>query len=143
MLRVDTATNTVAATIPVPGGPVGVAFGAGSLWVSSDDGKVARIDPATNSIVATISTQDTGGYVAFGGGAVWVTNPGHEGQADGTLTRIDPATNGVTASVIVGAWPWRLAYAGGSVWIGLWRRPDRGPGQRHHECRPQPRDRGR
>ena len=119
VMRIDTATNTVAATIPVPGGPVGLAFGAGSLWVSSDDGKVARIDPATNSIVATIQTQDTGGYVAFGGGAVWVTNAGYEGQADGKLTRIDPATNGVTASLIVGSWPWRLAYAGGSVWIGL------------------------
>ena len=119
VLRVDTATNTVAATIPVPGGPVGVAFGAGSLWVSSEDGKVTRIDPATNSIVATIATQENGGFVAFGGGAVWVTNAGHEGQADGRLTRIDPATNGVTASVTVGAWPRRLAYAGGSVWVGL------------------------
>jgi YVTN family beta-propeller protein len=119
VLRVDTATNTVAATIPVPGSPVGVAFGAGSLWVSSEDGKVERIDPATNSIVTTIQTQDSGGYVAFGGGAVWVTNAGHEGQVDGRLTRIDPATNGVTASLVVGSWPWRLAYAGGSVWIGL------------------------
>jgi YVTN family beta-propeller protein len=119
VLRVDTATNTVAATIPVPGRPVGVAFGAGSLWVSSEDGKVARIDPATNSIVTTIQTQDTGGYVAFGGGAVWVTNAGYKGQADGMLTRIDPATNGVTASVTVGTYPWSLAYAGGSVWVGL------------------------
>jgi YVTN family beta-propeller protein len=123
VLRVDTATNAVAATIPVPGGPVGVAFGAGSLWVSSDDGKVARIDPATNAIVTTIATQDSGGYVAFGGGAVWVTNAGHEGQADGMLTRIDPATNGVTASVTVGSRPIELAYAGGSVWVGLFGTP--------------------
>ena len=119
VLRVDTATNTVAAVILVPGGPVGLAFGAGSLWVSSEDGNVARIDPATNSIVATISTQDSGGDVAFGGGAVWVTNPGQEWGDKGRLTRIDPATNGVTASIVVGAWPWSVAYAAGSVWVGL------------------------
>ena len=142
LLRIDTATNTVAATIPVPGGPQGAAFGAGSVWVSSLDGNVARIDPATNSIVATIATQDSGGDVAFGGGAVWVSNAGTEWWDDGRLTQDRSGDQPDRRER-----RHRRRRAGPPCVRRRQRldRPeqqDRGPGQRRHECRRRPRDRG-
>jgi streptogramin lyase len=96
-----------------------MAFGADSLWVAGEGGKVARIDPATNQVVTTIPTQPTAGFVAFGAGSLWVTNPGTTGAGDGKVTRIDPTTNEVVTTVNVGDDPETVVLAGGSVWVGL------------------------
>jgi YVTN family beta-propeller protein len=117
--RIDPATNALVTRIPVPGDPVGAAFGFGSLWVSTGDGHLVRIDPATNQVVMTIATQESGAYVTTGGGAVWMTYPGHKGLADGKVTRVDPGTNQVVASAIVGENPEMIGYGAGSVWVGL------------------------
>src|SRR5688572_6738985 len=54
---IDTAVNTVAATIPVAGGPYGVALtpDGSRAYVSSFFGHtVTVIDTATNTVIATI-----------------------------------------------------------------------------------------
>lgn len=127
VVRVDTTTNQVATSIAVTGNPIGLAFGAGSLWIGCGNGIVARVDPATNGVVATTQAQDTGGFVAFGANAVWMSNAGHEGMSDGKVSRIDPATNTVVASVTIGSvGPYAdpIAFAGGSVWVGLTGTPE-------------------
>jgi streptogramin lyase len=89
------------------------AFGAGSLWVTEDDGVLARIDPNTGAIRKTIHVGGNLDAVAYGDGAVWVAN-----TLAGTVTRIDPATNsvvkrltGVTGNVS------RLDAGQGAAWI--------------------------
>ena len=71
------------------GGPTGIVFGAGSVWVTNSlDGTVSRIDPGTNSVVATIPTGNGPAALDADDSGVWVSN-----QFDGTVVRIDPTTN--------------------------------------------------
>jgi len=47
LLRIDPATNAIAATIPIGEDPAGVAVGEGAVWVvSRKDSEVSRIDPS-------------------------------------------------------------------------------------------------
>jgi streptogramin lyase len=98
------------------GGTVaGVAFGAGSFWVSVEDYTLARIDPASRRVTATVRLdgQHLPGAVVVAGDAVWVF-------ASGLLQRIDPAANRVVHTLAVGPQevePGRLAAGAGAVWL--------------------------
>ena len=77
--RVDPATNTVAARIPVAAtgaGPAGVAVGAGAVWVPvAIPGALWGIDPATDKVTSKIPLdQPLSGSisVAATGDTVWV-----------------------------------------------------------------------
>jgi virginiamycin B lyase len=53
--RIDPATNSIVATIPVGLDPFGVSVGEGSVWVANRTGfTISKVDPATNGVVATI-----------------------------------------------------------------------------------------
>ena len=112
--RIDMKTNEVVATLPI--GPAqsegGVATGAGSFWMVSDQkGVLSRIDPATNKVIAEIPVPEKSAAVNFGEDAAWVTTP-----AANTLTRVDPKTNQATATVAVGPGPRFLTVGAGSIW---------------------------
>jgi len=112
--RIDMKTNQVVATLPI--GPAqsegGVATGAGSFWMVSDQkGVLSRIDPATNKVIAEILVPEKSAAVNFGEDAAWVTTPGAN-----TLTRVDPKTNQVTATVAVGPGPRFVTVGAGSIW---------------------------
>src|SRR5208283_2721270 len=112
--RIDMKTNQVVATLPI--GPAqsegGVATGAGSFWMVSDQkGVLSRIDPATNKVIAEIRVPEESAAVNFGEDAAWVTSP-----AANTLTRVDPKTNQVTATIAVGPGPRFLTVGAGSIW---------------------------
>jgi virginiamycin B lyase len=112
--RIDMKTNEVVATLPI--GPAqsegGVATGAGSFWMVSDQkGVLSRIDPATNKVVAEITVPEKSAACNFGEDAVWVTTP-----ATNQLTRVDPKTNTVTATIEVGPGPRFLTVGAGSIW---------------------------
>jgi YVTN family beta-propeller protein len=112
--RIDVKTNEVVATLPI--GPAqsegGVATGAGSFWMVSDQkGVLSRIDPATNKVVAEITVPEKSAACNFGEDAVWITTP-----ATNQLTRVDPKTNKVTDTIEVGKGPRFLTVGAGSVW---------------------------
>jgi virginiamycin B lyase len=112
--RIDVKTNEVVATLPI--GPAqsegGVATGAGSFWMVSDQkGVLSRIDPATNKVVAEITVPEKSAACNFGEAAVWITTP-----ATNQLTRVDPKTNKVTDTIEVGKGPRFLTVGAGSVW---------------------------
>jgi YVTN family beta-propeller protein len=112
--RIDMKTNEVVATLPV--GPAqsegGVAIGAGSFWMVSDQkGLLSRIDPSTNKVIAEIAVPEKSAAVNFGEDAAWVTTP-----SANTLTRVDPKTNQVTATIAVGPAPRFLTVGAGSIW---------------------------
>jgi DNA-binding beta-propeller fold protein YncE len=97
--RIDPSTDRVVAAIRVGGIVLGIALGAGRVWVarpSQGPGEVIRIDPRTNRVDGPpIKVAPGPEQVAFGGGAVWVQNTSPE-----SVVRIDPATGRV--STIVG-----------------------------------------
>ena len=113
VIRVDPATNRVVARIKTGRGPIGVAFGAGSVWVANWlANTVTRIDPATGKALATIKVTATGPEgMAFGASSLWVSNKA------GSVSRIDPRTNRQVALIKVRPEPRYLAVGAGSVWV--------------------------
>ena len=76
-------------------GLVGLAAGAGSLWVASKEaGEVLRVDPANGHVQARIAMKSPW-WLAYAAGAVWAVSD------QGGLARIDAATNSVTATAPV------------------------------------------
>jgi hypothetical protein len=115
VLKVDPKTNRVVDRIPVYTAS-GVAFGHGSVWVTSASyGLVTRIDPQTDQVVAKIEVGRGAVDIATdeGSGAVWVAGlylpKDYEGRdnpkysEDRKLTRIDPQTNRVVAEIPIEA----------------------------------------
>jgi YVTN family beta-propeller protein len=70
--QIDPRTNTVTRTVPVGAGPFGIAYGAGRIWVSSEDGTVTSIDPEAARAIATVRVGGTPQGIAVGYGRVWV-----------------------------------------------------------------------
>jgi YVTN family beta-propeller protein len=117
-------------TIPVGAGPLGLAAGAGAVWVPNiGDGTLSRIDPTTNTVVATI---DVGANpadfqtvasmpiaVAASDTAVWVTryNGSDATHLVRDLLRIDPATNAIVATIPLDVTPHFIALGDGALWI--------------------------
>jgi YVTN family beta-propeller protein len=111
--RIDAASGTVLADIPVGPIPNSIAVGEGAVWVGNEgDGSVSRIDPSTNQVVATIPIGRKGFLrLAAGEGRVWVA-----ACLDKIIAVIDPAANRVSGSVEVDSC-WNVALGGGAVWV--------------------------
>jgi YVTN family beta-propeller protein len=116
---IDTASNSVVATIAVGMQPIGVAVNATATRVyvtNRGANTVAVIDAANNSVIAAIpvSAQPTGVAVNRAGTRVYVANFGANG-----LTVIDATRNAVVAVVTVGDSPFGVAVnpAGTRVYV--------------------------
>jgi DNA-binding beta-propeller fold protein YncE len=72
--RIDPATNSVTATIRVPGVPDAIVAAGGGVWVTSESTRtILRIDPKTTRIVARIRPgSQPGGLAAADDGTIWV-----------------------------------------------------------------------
>lgn len=117
--------------LPTAGIAVGLAFGAGGVWVASGGGNtgsapsLARIDPASGRILATINVTGSGvgrqvrvlnGGISFAAGRVWISrdSPGPYGD----VVSINPATNRVDGRpVTVGTGPVTVLAAFGALWV--------------------------
>ncbi|GAA2344856.1 hypothetical protein Scani_33530 [Streptomyces caniferus] len=101
---IDTATNTVTATIPTGAAPTFVAIspdGTRAYVTINADGLLSVIDTATNAIVADVAVAGASVVAASPDGTrVYVS-----GQPTNTVSVIDTATNTVTATVPVGDAP--------------------------------------
>jgi YVTN family beta-propeller protein len=74
LTRIDPATNSVEATIPIGGNPAGLAVGEGSIWIADPSTRsVVRVDPETNRVVARIEVGARPRGIAVGGGSVWIS----------------------------------------------------------------------
>ena len=110
----DPVTGRVAASVPVGSAPVGVAAGAGSIWVTNGaDGTVTRIDPRGPHVEQTLAVGSSPAGVAYGAGAVWVAN-----ALDGSVSRIDPRANQVVQTITIGGRPIAVTVGAGAIWIG-------------------------
>ena len=105
---------SVSAPIEVGHGPLRVAAGEGSVWVTSaTDGTLIRIDPRAETVVGQPIRLRAGvSGVATGEGAVWVSSP-----RAGQVLRIDPESGRVTERVEVGGRPGAIVVGGNRVWV--------------------------
>ena len=93
--------------------PSGIAFGAGSVWVSlAASNSVVRIDPAIDSVVQSIGVGNAPGSLEASEEAVWVVN-----TLDETVSSIDPAAGRVTSVEAVGDGPAGIVALGSEVWV--------------------------
>jgi YVTN family beta-propeller protein len=116
---IDTATNTVTATVNVGTGPGGVAVtpdGTKVYVANFYSNNVSVIDTATNTVTATIDgfSNPTGVAVTPDGRKVYVTNPGESSYSpppylSGNVSVIDAKTNTIITTVNVGLLPGGVA----------------------------------
>lgn len=105
---IDTATDTVTATIPVGNYPTGVAMSPDGTKVYITNGydyggnTLSVIDTATNTVTATVNVGDWPLGVSFtpDGKKSYVAN-----AKSNTVSVIDTTTNTVTATISVGTYP--------------------------------------
>ncbi len=100
--------------LPRPG-PLRLAIGAGSLWISSHDtGQVQRIGFISSKAGNPIRVGGGPSGVTVGGGRVWVANAGGD-----RVTEIDSATETVLSALEVGARPAGVDAGTNTVWVAL------------------------
>jgi len=102
---INTADNTVTATVAVGGWPCAIAVNPAGTRVyvaNSDDDTISVIDTADNTVAATVSVGDGPCAIAVNpaGAFAYVANFG-----DDSVSVIDTADNTVTATVSVGNMP--------------------------------------
>jgi YVTN family beta-propeller protein len=74
LTRIDAATNSVEATIPVGGEPAGIAVGEGSVWIADPGTRsIIRVDPKNDRVVARIRVGARPRGIAVGDGSVWIS----------------------------------------------------------------------
>ena len=138
-IRVDARTNSVADTITIPApfdtngcrmSQGSAVVGAGSVWINSSCGAIARIDARTGKatmldISGDVSDPKKVALKTFGTSAMWLSN-----SMDGII-ELDPATNKVVSHIPLNSlnamWaPQRILTATpGQLWVIA---SDAGPG---------------
>src|SRR4029453_10478186 len=81
----DPASRQLLAEIPIGVVASDLTADAGSLWVSSDSGRVTRIDMATNRVAGTFQVHGRAPAAAGGFGSVWIGD-----TASAALLRLQP-----------------------------------------------------
>jgi YVTN family beta-propeller protein len=100
-------------TIPVGGGPHGLAFGNDALWIADGDARrVVQIDPGANKVQNEIDVGNAPTAVAFAGGALWVAS-----GVDGTLDRIALGRVPGRRTIPLGSNSTAMAAGAGALWV--------------------------
>jgi streptogramin lyase len=105
---------SVSEPLPIGEGPLRLASGERSLWVTSaGDGTLSRVDLATERVAGSPLRLGRGiSGVAVGEGSVWVSSP-----RTGEVLRIDGDAGAVEDRIDVGGRPGAIAFGGGRVWV--------------------------
>jgi DNA-binding SARP family transcriptional activator/outer membrane protein assembly factor BamB len=113
LTRINAAGNATASFRPEPTstGRLALAYGAGSLWIGSQDGALSQLDPNTGRIAAVIHGIGRPNAITVDARGVWIAE-----ATRAALLRIDPTTGRITASVPIGGIPNAVAVGAGSVW---------------------------
>jgi len=115
--QIDPRTNTLIATIRLPGNPcAGLALGAGALWVPlcAKPNGLARVDLRTREVtlVAGIGPADREGGITTSPDSVWLIV-----DRSATLARIDCASSHVRQTVHVPPGSYNPLYSAGQIWV--------------------------
>ena len=118
LVRIDTATDAVSATIPVRGACGEVAADSQQVWVSGGMPPpvcapgVSLIDPATDSLVTHLTAGGPSSANALGSGGFWFG-----ADTSDLLNRADTATNTTVGQLKLPGSPGSIATGFGSVWV--------------------------
>jgi class 3 adenylate cyclase/ABC-type transport system substrate-binding protein/predicted Ser/Thr protein kinase len=107
------STSRIALPKPSDGSranPHGIAYGAGSLWVSQGQ-RILRLDPESGKVRATIPASDAW-ILRFGEGALYAATP-----YNGDFFKVDPASDTVSWRSHIHPWLGDLLPAAGWLWL--------------------------
>jgi YVTN family beta-propeller protein len=118
LLKIDPATNRVAATLDLQA-PDWVTPDESALWVSEENGSIAKVDPSTLTVEARLAVGQNPLHTSLVGTTLWVPN-----IDDSTISIIDRGTN--TVSTMPGPdGAISVTTTPGAVWVSgtseLWR----------------------
>lgn len=124
LTRVDASGKAMGAFRPEPSstGRLALAYGAGSVWVGSQDGSLTELDPRTNEVIAVRRGVGKPAAIVVGGGAVWIAQ-----ATSDRLLRVALAGHRAIGSVPIGGAASDLAAGDGAIWAvtpeegSLWR----------------------
>jgi DNA-binding beta-propeller fold protein YncE/predicted Ser/Thr protein kinase len=104
---------SVSEPIAVGRGPLRLAVGANTVWVTSaGEGTLTGIDVGSNEVIGRPLPVGIGvAGVAVGEGSVWISSP-----RSGQVLRVDPFARR-TVEIRVGGRPGAIVYGGGRVWV--------------------------
>ena len=116
VVRIDTATDKIVATIPVRAACAMMTATDDVVWVAGGGGDgcagvIIKIDPTTNSVVKTISLAGDTGALAIGSGSLWY------GSAPGVLGKVDSAAGTSAGQMVLPGTPFGQALGFGYLWI--------------------------
>jgi DNA-binding beta-propeller fold protein YncE len=113
VVRVDPATNSAVAHIPVGDGPADIAFDESNVYVIDHrDRTLFRIDERTNQskLVGTIPG-DAPERMVFVDGRLWITGRGTD------LLEVEPSSGNVLRTVEIGAGGIDVVASGSTLWV--------------------------
>ncbi len=105
---------SVSDPVPIGKGPLRVATGARSVWVTSAaDGTLSRVDLDTNAVSGRPLPLEPGlAGVAVGAASVWVSSP-----RSGDVLRVDGDSGRIERRIHVGGRPGAIVFGGDRVWV--------------------------
>jgi DNA-binding SARP family transcriptional activator len=111
--RVDPSGATTAPFRPEPRsrGRLALAYGAGAVWIGSQDGSLSELDPSDDHTIAVARGIGKPQALTVAGGAVWIA----EATSDEVL-RLMTARPRTRKPIPIGGMPDDLAASDGSVW---------------------------
>jgi streptogramin lyase len=121
LLRIDPASNTVAAKLDLPSESEDPFFAEGFVWITSfGHNALLKINPKAMTIAATIPVGPKPRFLTAGAGAVWTLN-----QGDGTVSRVDIAAGKTVATIECGLQGpgGEITFGAGAVWATLFNIP--------------------
>lgn len=112
VIRVNTVTGTVGASVRLGAPAVAVAAGLGSVWALDSSSTLYRIRPDTARIIRRFAVGATAAFnVWVGGGSVWVAD-----DQGASVLRVAPATGSVKR-LPVGDGPADIAFSDAAAWV--------------------------
>jgi hypothetical protein len=113
VMRVDSASGDVLASVDGIAGPTGIAVTDEAVWVAANrSSRVVRIDRATDTIAAQVMIGVGRPHsIVAGPGGVWTSN-----GTGRSVSRIDPATTALVATIPLDDIAYDVEIAGDSVW---------------------------
>jgi DNA-binding SARP family transcriptional activator len=116
VLRIDPGRNAASGRVRVAG-PIGIALGFGSLWVTTQDERILRVDARTLKLVYA---QDIGHQAFFpvvAHRSLWAVVAPAPGSNVPEVWQLHPGTLARTSSIALPrAFPYQLTDGGGAVW---------------------------
>jgi DNA-binding SARP family transcriptional activator len=109
LLRIDPTADKVDRHVTV-GTPTGLATGGGSVWVTTQDGRLLRIDPRSAKPTSRLELPGTALAPTYTRGSLWLR------LGDG-IQQIDPVSLAAGVTVKVPGYPTFLSSGNGALWV--------------------------